>query len=402
MEKELEILDALVKHANEGIIISDTNGKIKMANPKAESMFGYETAELIGKNIDLLVPDRFFKHHEKHREGYIKNPHPRGMGMGMDLFAKRKNETEFPVEVSLSTFTTSEGVFIRSFIIDITQRKIHEEQLNKANDEIRKLNSEMEKRISERTEELAKTVNELAVSKKETMKALEKEKDLNILKSRFITTASHEFRTPLAGILSSIALISRYNELGDNVKHQTHVQKVKSAVSNLTGILNDFLSLSKLEEGIIRNNPMPLRLDDFAKEVTEEVKTTIKDNQKIIYQHIGGQTEVEFDKQLLRNVIINLLSNAIKYSSAGKSIDFTTEYKNNTVVITVTDSGIGIPEEDQPHLFERFFRAQNATNIEGTGLGLNIIKKYIELMDGEIVFKSKLNEGTTFTIMLPQ
>lgn len=402
MEKELEILDALVKHATEGILISDLKGQIIMANPKVERQFAYEQGGLIGKNIDTLVPDRFSHHHEKKREGFAQSPQPRSMGIGIDLYAKRKNGTEFPVEISLSNFKTSEGSFIMSFIIDITQRKLHEAQIEKANEEIRRLYWDMEKRIAERTEELAMTINELASSKQETMRALETEKELNTLKSRFITTASHEFRTPLAAILSSASLISKYDNAEDLEKRHKHVSKIKSAVSNLTEILNDFLSLSKLEEGVVRNNPVEFNLHDFARELTEEMKTTAKDKQKIHYIHVGNDTEVELDKQLLKNVMINLLSNAIKYSPEGEDIHFTTECNIGSVIINVKDRGIGIPAEDQPHLFERFFRANNSANIEGTGLGLNIVRKYIELMDGEMSFVSALNQGTTFTITLPR
>lgn len=383
------MLDALVRYATEGIIVSDPQGKIKMANPIAEKQFGYEPNELLGKGIDLLVPDRFVHKHENHREGYVKNPHPRSMGIGMDLYAKRKDGTEFPVEISLSTFKTSEGMFVMSFIIDITERKAQQNKLNNANEEIKKLYGDLEKRVAERTEELARVVNELAESKQELMRSLNKEKDLNNLKSRFITTASHEFRTPLTGILSSIALISRYQESGDGEKVKNHVQKIRSSVNNLTGILNDFLSLSKLEEGVVRNNATAMNLEDFAKEVVEEMKVNAKAGQKINYRHKGA-AEAGLDKQLMRNILINLLSNAFKYSPPGKEVEFSTECTGKAVIIRVTDHGIGIPEEDQVHLFERFFRANNATNIDGTGLGLNIVKKYLELMKGEITFKSQL------------
>lgn len=402
MKNEIEMLDALFRHATEGIIISDTKGKITMINPIVEKQFGYEKNELIGKSIDVLVPDRYTPKHETHRLNYSHNPHPRAMGSGMSLFAKRKDGSEFPVEISLSTFSTSEGTFVMSFIIDNTLRKKHEEEIKKAHEEIKKLYSETERKIEQRTEELAKTVNELAASKQEAMRALEKERELNNLKSRFITTASHEFRTPLAAILSSVSLISKYNNPEDDEKRQKHVHRIKSAVSNLTEILNDFLSLSKLEEGVIRNNPAEFNLSDFIKSIIEEIKSTAKEKQVIVYNHSGTSANVVLDKQLLKNITINLLSNAIKYTPPGKKIELYTEQKNKSVLIRISDQGIGIPEEDQHHLFERFFRANNATNIEGTGLGLNIVKKYVELMNGKINFNSVLNEGTVFTVILPQ
>ncbi len=399
MIKEIEMLDALFKHATEGIIVSDNSGKIVMVNPIAEILFGHSKDELISKTIEILIPSRYTHKHVKDRENYTKNPHPRAMGIGMDLFAMRKDGTEFPVEISLSNFSTSSGDYIMSFIIDITERKKQEIEIKKANDEIKHLNVELENRVSERTEELANAINRLAESKQEVMRALEKEKELNELKSRFVTTASHEFRTPLATILSSVSLIGRYNLSEDEDKRLKHINRIKSAVNNLTEILNDFLSLSKLEEGIIRDNPKPLAINIFASEITEELKTTAKSGQKIIYKHLGGRKLVNIDKQLLKNIVINLLSNAIKYSPEDKEIEFTSSVNmGGDLKIIIKDNGIGIPTEDQPLLFERFFRAKNAANIEGTGLGLNIVKKYVELIGGEISFRSKLNEGSSFII----
>jgi PAS domain S-box-containing protein len=401
LSKEIEMLDALFQHATEGIIVSNKAGEIVMVNPIAEKLFQYTKDELIGKKIEVLIPRRYTKVHVKDRETYAKNPHPRSMGIGMDLFAMRKDETEFPVEVSLSNFTTSTGEFIMSFIIDVTERKKQEAEIKRANEEITHLNVELENRVTERTEELASAINKLAESKQEVMRALEKEKELNELKSRFVTTASHEFRTPLATILSSVSLIGRYNLPEDEEKRIKHINRIKSAVNNLTEILNDFLSLSKLEEGIIRNNPESVSIRHFSEEIAEELKEMTKEGQIINYEHQGAE-EVNADRQLLKNILINLLSNAIKYSPGHKEIIFNTSVDpEGHLKITIEDFGMGIPEQDQPLLFERFFRAHNAGNIQGTGLGLNIVKKYVELMEGEITFESKLNEGTTFKVFIP-
>ena len=402
MIKEIEMLDALFKHATEGIIVSDKSGNIVMINPIAEKLFQYAKDELVGNKIEILIPSRYNTKHVKDRETYTANPHPRSMGIGMDLFAMRKDRSEFPVEISLSNFSTSNGDFIMSFIIDITQRKKQEAQIKQANEEIKNLNVELESRVAERTEELAKAINRLAESKQEVMRALEKEKELNELKSRFVTTASHEFRTPLATILSSVSLIGRYNLQEDEGKRTKHVNRIKSAVNNLTEILNDFLSLSKLEEGIIRNIPEPVAIDTFCADIAEELKEMTKEGQTINYSHDGSEENVMIDKQLLKNILINLLSNAIKYSPEKKEILFKTIItKNGELEIVIRDFGIGIPDQDQPLLFERFFRANNAGNIQGTGLGLNIVKKYVELIGGKISFISRLNEGSTFKILFP-
>lgn len=394
MIQKIEMLDALFKHATEGIVVVGKDGGIVVVNPKAESLFGYVKNELIGKKIETLIPRRFASGHIEKRDGYIQNPHSRSMGIGLDLFATRKDGSEFPVEVSLSSFSTSEGQYFMSFIIDITERK-------KQESEIIALNAELENRVEERTEELAQAINKLALSKQEVMRALETEKELNELKSRFVTTASHEFRTPLATILSSVSLICEYPEKEDQDKRLKHVARIKSAVHNLTHILNDFLSLSKLEEGITRNQPERILLKEFAMDVVDEMKAMMKPGQQIDYTQTGKETHVELDQQLFKNVLINLLSNAIKYSPEGKHIEFTASTEKDKMVITIKDNGIGIPVEDHPFLFDRFFRAKNAGEVQGTGLGLNIVKKYIELMNGEISFSSIYHEGTIFNIELP-
>ncbi len=281
----------------------------------------------------------------------------------------------------------------------------HAKSLN----EIQKLNSELEQRVEERTQELAEAIHKLEKTNKilydaqlEIEKALQKEKELNELKSRFVTTASHEFRTPLSTVLSSASIIARYTSAEDNDKRLKHVDRIKSAVQNLTTILNDFLSMSRIEEGKVYNVPAQFDLVNFSQEVVEDMQALVKEGQRIEYRHEGGQRTVALDKQLFKNILINLLSNGSKYSAEGKTIHFTTAISPGAVSITVRDEGIGIPEADQTHLFTPFFRAHNATNIQGTGLGLNIVKRYVEVMEGSMDFTSVLDEGTTFTITFPQ
>ncbi|MFD2245384.1 hybrid sensor histidine kinase/response regulator [Pontibacter ruber] len=275
--------------------------------------------------------------------------------------------------------------------------------------EIQKLNEELEARVQERTRELGEAIRKLEHSNKslkaaqrEIQKALSKEKELHELKSRFVTIASHEFRTPLSTVLSSASLIGKYKSAEDDDKRLKHVDRIKSAVSNLTSILNDFLSISRMEEGKIYNVPTTFDLVTFAEEVTDELQGFLKDGQQIRYRHIGDQVTVNLDKQLLKNILFNLLSNSSKYSGEDKTISFTTEITEEIINITVQDEGIGIPKADQGHLFSPFFRAQNVTNIQGTGLGLNIVKRYVEIMGGTISYQSELGEGTTFTITFPK
>ena len=260
--------------------------------------------------------------------------------------------------------------------------------------EIKELNEDLEKRVEKRTAELAE-------AKEELTKALVKEKELNTLKSRFVSMASHEFRTPLGTILSSVSLIDQYKKPEQEEKRNKHIERIKSMVKNLTDILNDFLSLDKLDEGKVHADPDLFDLTALSREVTEEIQMSAKEGQKITYSHTGNKNEVFLDRKIMRNVITNLLNNAVKYSPENKPIEFSTGVTKKEILISVKDNGIGIPEKDRPHMFDRFFRAGNVTNIQGTGLGLNIVKRYVELMGGTISFTSEIEKGTTFTVKFP-
>lgn len=215
--------------------------------------------------------------------------------------------------------------------------------------------------------------------------------------------ASHEFRTPLSTILSSASLIAKYTDYTPETEEKKlkHIERIKSSVNHLTDILNDLLSLSKLEEGVLHNNPEVFDIIKFSGDIIQDMQTLAKEKQTIVYKHEGVNTQVNLDLKFLKQIITNLLSNAIKFSPENEQIDLITQIDNSELIIKVKDRGIGVDEKEQGRLFERFFRAQNVENIPGTGLGLNIVAKYVELMKGNIEFKSKLNEGTTFIIKLP-
>jgi len=389
-----EGIDALFLYANEGVLVANDKGEIVRINPSAEKLFGYEKNELIGKKIEVLVPRRLAVKHVDHREKYVNNPHARSMGAGKELYGLKKDGFEFPVEISLSPYTSKDGKFVIAFIIDITLRKIAEEKLK--ND-----SSELEKLVKNRTIILEGAIEELEKTKKELKNALEKEKDLNELKSRFVSMASHEFRTPLTTMLSSLSLVTKYGEQNDKENQVKHVGRIKSSIKNLTDLLNDFLSVSKLEEGKIENMPEELNLPAFIADIITEMQSMGTEGQIIVQEHSGNET-VSIDKKLLKNILFNLISNALKFSPKNTDIEVATQVLNSSVKISIKDKGIGIPKTDQKHLYERFFRGNNATHIQGTGLGLNIVSKYAELMSATLAFESEENTGTTFTIIIPQ
>ncbi len=238
-------------------------------------------------------------------------------------------------------------------------------------------------------------------NERERSQLLTRERELNELKSNFVTLASHEFRTPMGTILSSAALIGRYNGPDDGEKRDRHVQQIKSAVNSLTGLLNDFLSLSQMAQETLYGSPYPLDIVTFCDEVIDDMQLVIKPGQRVRYHHLTGPPTVAIDGQMLKNILVNLLVNASKYSAEKKEIELTTAVGSDQLVITVKDQGIGIPDVDKDNLFISFFRARNATNVQGTGLGLYIVKRYVDLLGGTINFTSELDSGTVFTIALP-
>ncbi|MGV3632322.1 MAG: hybrid sensor histidine kinase/response regulator [Bacteroidota bacterium] len=245
--------------------------------------------------------------------------------------------------------------------------------------------------LSELNKDLINKNNELIDS-------LEREKQLNIMKSAFISMASHEFRTPLTTILSSITLAEKYTEIQQPEKSEKHFDRIKSSVRNLIELLNVFLAVDKLEHGKVESELELFNLNEFLGDLVESLDGMRKAGQHIHYR-FKGKSNVNLDLKTLRNILLNLLSNAIKYSE--KDIDFRVEVAKGKITISVQDQGIGIPEEQQQEMFGKFFRASNASGIQGTGLGLNIVKHYVDLMDGTIGFESKEGVGTTFTLELP-
>lgn len=407
ISNERKHLNALFKHATEGIILTNAKGEIVMINPAAEELFGFSANELLNKPIEVLIPQKARHGHVKQRENFYKNPANRVMGKGRDLYAIHSSGKEFPVEVSLSHFVQNNNVYVIAFVIDITARKKAEQhlidqkdQLEQVTNTIRKLNSALESKVEERTVILKKALSELERSRQELTEALKKEKELNEIKSRFVSMASHEFRTPLSSVLSSAALIGKYTKEDDQEKRDKHIKRIKDAVQHLNELLEDFLSLGKLDEGKVPTSPEVFNVKEFLDDLTEELNTILKPSQKFNLVH-EGDYEIVTDKKQLKNILINLVSNAAKFSPDNSTILINSNIKDRILKLSVTDEGIGIAEDDIPNLFTSFFRGKNVMNIQGTGLGLQIVNRYLELLNGKIEINSVLNKGTTATITIP-
>ncbi|MBC8984278.1 PAS domain-containing sensor histidine kinase [Pedobacter sp. N36a] len=389
--EEARLLKAIIETAIDGIITIDDRGNIESLNPAALRLFGYSIDEVEGKNISFLMPEPDRSGHDGYIHRYQSTGEKRIIGKGREVKGLRKDRSTFPFRLAVSEVQYENRIIYTGFIHDLSKEKEAEERL-------REYAAELEELVEERTKSLKKTVMALSEAKEEVSLSLEKEKELNQLKSRFVSMASHEFRTPLSSVQLSASLIDKYAEPYDNKNITKHVSKIKNAVSNLTTILNDFLSLERLEAGKVEPTFTPFDLVKLSEEITEEMQMMAKQDQNIIYQHTGLESTVLLDLNLLKNCMINLISNAIKYSGENTFIEFNTEITDSQCMVTIKDNGIGIPQSDHKHLFQPFFRANNTGNIPGTGLGLNIVLRYATLMKGELHFESTLHTGTKFVL----
>jgi two-component system, LuxR family, sensor kinase FixL len=352
----------LVQHIKDyAIFFIDPEGRVMSWNKGAQQIKGYTEAEIIGKPISLFYTE------EDNRLGEpiqnLKKALEDGSYESIGL-RKRKDGSVFYADVVFTPIYDENNILkgFAKITRDITHQKKAQEDIQVT---------------------------------------LRREKELNELKSRFVTLASHEFKTPLSVILSSVSLIEKYPETDMQDKRLKHIHRIKSNVNNLKQILNDFLSLEKLEGGMVSNSPVEADLIPFTREVIQDMEESFKEGQQVHLHTEGTPRTILVDTHLLHNVFNNLLSNAVKYSPSGSSIDCSLIYHPTTVDIIFKDQGIGIPAEEQERLFERFFRATNTTGISGTGLGLSIVKRYLDLMGSKIRLTSLPGQGSTFTVSLP-
>tara|TARA_R110000744_G_scaffold39754_8_gene90294 strand:- start:706 stop:1872 length:1167 start_codon:yes stop_codon:yes gene_type:complete len=286
---------------------------------------------------------------------------------------QRKDGSIYPVEVHLQLSTFGEKDVIVAIILDITERKNYTEKL--------------EKKVQERTKQLTE--------------ALAKEKELNELKTRFLSLVSHEFKTPLSSILTSITLLAKYTESHQQEKRDKHVETIKNKVRYLDTILTDFLSVERLDSGKVNYKIETFPLSKIVNEVVYGANMLLKAGQTIQYPENIDDIFIRFDEKTLELALSNLIHNAIKYSPEDSTIDVVVKNGTDTILIQIIDRGIGIPAEEQKHIFNRYFRAENALLNQGTGIGLNIAKQHLENLGATIEFTSEENKGSIFTIVIP-
>ena len=392
--------EAVFSNAAIGIIVCDPLGQIVSANQLADQLFGYPTGELTSRTIEQLVPTGVSHYHQKLRQSFNAAPQVRTMGHNRDLHAQRRAGSVFPVEISLSYFHLEEELYAVAYIIDITLKKAAERQLLTHRDAIERLNAELEQKVADRTHALMTTLDQLAHSKDELARALVAEQNLGELKSRFVSMASHEFRTPLTVLQTSATLVEKYAGDGQQDKRQKHLDRIRASVKHLNDTLEEFLSVGKIEEGKVEARPAEVDLAQLVRETVADMQGIVKPGQTV-QTHVACRPPVWLDPSLLRKILVNLLANAVKYSGPGSIVTLRGTCAEGQLTLSVQDQGVGIPPDDQQHLFERFFRAKNVTNIAGTGLGLHIVGRYVELMGGRVTLQSAVNQGTTVTLTFP-
>lgn len=361
-ERELDYsvqrYEAIFTNATIGIIVSDAQGHIVSANQLADQLLGYETGELDGLSIEELVPQTASQYHEKLRQSFNANPLIRAMGHNRDLFALRKDGSLFPVEISLSYFRLDDTLYAVAYIIDITLKKEAQNQLVEQKARVEQLNAELEQKVADRTHALMTTLEQLERSKDELDQALKTERELGELKSRFVTMASHEFRTPLTVLLTSATLIEKYTGSDQQEKRKKHLDHIRASVNHLNEILEEFLVVGKVEAGKVEAHPSEVDVARLVSETVADMKGVVQPDQTIQTQ-LSCLNPVWLDPSLLRKILVNLLANAVKYSGSGSVVTVRGACTEDQLTLAVQDQGVGIPKEDQEHLFERFFRAKN-------------------------------------------
>lgn len=400
-EKKGNVFRILSEAISEGIVIVNSKQEIVTSNDAADQMFGYAAEELLGENINILIPRKYHKTHPVQVSEYLGKNDPRQMGHGRDLYGRRKDGSTFPVEAGLNPFEIYGSRYVMALVTDITVRKNQELQ-------IVELNSKLEQKIEKRTQALRQTVNELeeeVAKRKEAeykiTESLRKERELNELKTKFLSLVSHEFKTPLSGILTSATLAGKYTETDQQDKREKHLKTIQNKVKYLNNILNDFLSIERIESGKATYKFDTFPLSKVVNEVIYNANMLLKEGQRINYPDNIDDINLFFDEKILELSLTNLINNAIKYSQEGTSIDVVVIPKEDSLSIKIIDQGRGIPEKEQKFVFNRYFRAENALLDQGTGIGLNIVKSHLESLDGTVIFESEENKGSVFTITFP-
>ncbi len=365
----------LFESAPDGILQIDAAGKILVANRSAEQMFGYSREELLGSNVDLLVPEANRRGHAKHRHEFAAAGRTRPMGLGLDLSARRKDGSTFPVEISLSPIQTEDGVHVTAVIRDVTERKLAEERVRSLQESY---------------------MTELEARQKEAER-------LNLLKSEFMASISHELRTPLHTIIGFTELLEEEGEGPLNEAQRRFLRHIHTDSEHLLGLINDVLDLSRIEAGGLHLRTEPMILQAIATEAADSIRPYAES--RAVKIHLGENLNVQVfaDPMRVRQILYNLLSNGAKFTGPGGNVSVDAAIEGDWVRVTVADNGIGIAAEECTRIFDKFYQVglPPVGVREGTGLGLAICKKLVEMQSGRIWVESELGRGARFHFTLP-
>ncbi len=361
----------LLEAAPDSIIEVDNRGSIVLCNAATEKLFGYQREELLGRPVEILIPEGSHAAHLQHRTNYWNRPVTRPMGKGLTLHAQRKNGSRFPVEISLSPVRSEEGILVTAIIRDVTDRKIAEEQIRAVNQQLQQRNQEVER--------------------------------ANRLKSEFLASMSHELRTPLHTILGFTELLEEEVDGPLNERQKRFVSHVHQDAQHLLELINDILDLSKIEAG-----KLELRFEVFdARQAVEEVLASLQgraDGKNLVVEnHVAADYGVKADRVRFKEILYNLLSNAVKFTLEGGQVEIGSQLREAEICFFVKDTGIGIAKQEQASIFDKFYQVGSTTKgvREGTGLGLAITKQLVEMHGGVIRVESEAGKGSTFSFTVP-
>lgn len=388
----------------DAVITTDSNGLVTFMNPRAEMLTCWKEEEVLGNNLTQV----FQTINAQTRKG-VENPVVLALEQGVTVELENqtllitKNGTEIPIDDSASPIKNENGKILGAVLVfhDITERKQAEAALQGINQELEIKIVESINQLQQANEQLRLEIAQRQRLEKELRLALEKERELNELKSRIVATVSHEYRTPLTTILSSTEILEGYNSRLTPERKQQHFQRIKAAVKRMTELVNDVMLINQTITGELEFNPTLLDVEQFAHKLVENFQRQAAGRHEIIFEIQGTPVELVLDEKLVELILGNLLSNAIKYSPEGSQVLLKLVIEATDIVFRVSDQGIGIPSSDQAQLFSAFFRASNVGLIPGVGLGLAIAKECVDLHGGKIDVETEVGVGTTFTLSLP-